>query len=143
MWNDAAQWLGRFDEAVLTVGDKDGYPASVRVDPQSYDPASGELVATFPDAIGPTEGPAGLMSHYHNEKMWNIKVIQIKGRLEQRGDRWVFVTSAFNPPSKLNVLSFILSARRSAQKYLGKRGLPRPQVNWAAIKEIQGRARRL
>jgi hypothetical protein len=36
-------------------------------------------------------------------------------------------------------MSFVGNLRRSAQKYLDKRGLARPQVNWAAIKEVQRR----
>jgi hypothetical protein len=137
VWAEAAKWLNKFNEAVLTVLDSDGYPASVRVDPRAYDPVTGELVAALPDEVRAAEGPAGLMCHYHDEKMWNIKAIQIKGRAENRDGTWVFVTTAFNAPSKVMFLSFIMGARRAAQKYLDKRGLDRPVVNWAAIKDIQ------
>jgi pyridoxamine 5'-phosphate oxidase-like protein len=37
VWAKAAKWLTKFDEAVLTVLDANGYPASVRVDPRAYD----------------------------------------------------------------------------------------------------------
>ena len=36
---------------------------------------------------------------------------------------------------------FIKGTRTSGQKYLDKRGLDRPAVNWAAVKEIQRRAK--
>ena len=36
MWAEAAKWLGKFDETVLTGLDVDGYPVSIRVDPRNY-----------------------------------------------------------------------------------------------------------
>jgi hypothetical protein len=35
---------------------------------------------------------------------------------------------------------FLANARTAAQKYLDKRGLQRPPINWSAVKEIQRRA---
>ena len=96
----------------------------------------------MPDAVRAVEGPANLMCHYHDEKMWKLKAILIKGRVENRDGAWVFVSTAFSPPSKLEVLSFIKGrAGTSAQKYLDKRGLKRPAVNWAAVKEIKRRVK--
>jgi hypothetical protein len=139
VWSEAAKWLGKFDEAVLTVLDGDGYPVSVRVNPLTYDAATGQLPATLLETLGAVEGPANLLCHYHDEKMWNIKAIQIKGRLEKRDSGWVFVSTSFNPPSKLAMLSALKNAGTSAQKYLDKRGLKRPDVDWVAVKEIQRR----
>ena len=121
MWAEAAKWLGKFDEAVLTVLDAHGYPASVRVATENYDPGSGRLPAELPDQLNSVEGPANLLCHYHDEKLWNIKAIQIKGRIEKRNGAWVFVSTAFNAPSKLAMLSAIKNAGLSAQKYLDKR----------------------
>jgi hypothetical protein len=136
---DAAKWLGKFDEAVLTVLDADGYPASVRVDTRTYDGATGRLPAELPDVLRAVEGPANLLCHYHDEKMWKLKAIQVKGRLEKRDDEWDFVTTAFSPPSKLAVVAFLKGTRTAAQKYLDKRGLERPEVNWVAVNEIKRR----
>ncbi len=143
MWAEAAKWLRKFgDEAVLTLLDSDGYPGSVRVDSTAYDATSGELRVAVPEALRPSEGPASLMCHYHDEKMWNIKAMHIKGRLENRDGTWVFVSTGFDAPSKLAMFSFIKGARTASQKYLDKRGLERPEVNWAAIKEVQRRIKR-
>ena len=68
MWAEAAKWLNKFDEAVLTVLDSDGYPGSVRVDPRAYDAATGELPSAVPDALRAVEGPANLLCHYHDER---------------------------------------------------------------------------
>jgi hypothetical protein len=40
----------------------------------------------------------------------------------------------------LPFVAFMRNLRASAQKYLDKRGLARPAVDWAAVKEIQRRA---
>lgn len=144
MWTEAAQWLGKFDEAVLTALDADGYPVSIRIDPRNYDATTGTLPATFPSALRATAGPANLMSHSHDEKMWHLNAIQIKGRLESRDGGWVFQSTNFDAPSKLAFIQFLANTRTGGQKYLDKRGLPHPAINWAAIKEIQrrGSARR-
>lgn len=142
MSTDAAtKWLNKFDEAVLTVLDSDGYPASVRVDPRAYDATTGELPTTLPDELQAVEGPASLLCHSHDEKMWNLQLVPFKGHTEKRQGTWVFVIDDFQPPSKLAYLSFIAGARRAGNKYLEKRGLKRPDVNWAAIKEAQRRAK--
>jgi hypothetical protein len=139
VWAEAAKWLRKFDEAVLTVLDADGYPVSVRVDALTYDAATGKLPATLPDVLHAVEGPANLLCHYHDEKMWKLKAIQVRGRLEKRNGEWDFVSTSFKAPSKLALLSFLKNIRTSAQKYLDKRGLERPEVNWAAVKEIKRR----
>jgi hypothetical protein len=139
VWTEAAKWLGKFEDAVLTVTDGDGYPASVRVVTHTYDAGTGELRVTPTDALNAIEGPANLLCHSHDEKLWNLQMITIKGTLEKRVDAWIFRSESFESPSKLAVLDFVRRARRSARKYLDKRGLAPPQVNWAAIKEIQRR----
>ena len=141
MWTEAAKWLGKFDGAVLTTLDADGYPASVRVDSAAYDAATGELPASLPTELRIVDGPANLLCHYHDEKLWKLNMISIKGRVENRDGSWVFATTAFNAPGKLAMLSFLKGVRVAGQKYLDKRGLGRPQVNWAAVKEIARRAK--
>ena len=141
MWTEAAKWLGKFDGAVLTMLDADGYPASVRVDSAAYDAGTGELLANLPSELHIVDGPANLLCHYHDEKLWKLNMISIKGRVENRDGSWVFATTAFNAPGKLAMLSFLKGVRVAGQKYLDKRGLSRPQVNWASVKEIARRAK--
>jgi hypothetical protein len=100
------------------------------------------LCAILPDELRAVEGSANLLCHYHDEKMWNIQAITVKGGFARRDGAWVFSSTAFDAPSKLALLSFIKGARTSAHRYLDKRGLARPRVDWVAIKEIQRRAER-
>jgi hypothetical protein len=76
VWAEAAKWLAKFDEAVLTVLDADGYPVSIRVDTRNYDAATGQLPAELVGQLGCAEGPANLLCHYHDEKMWNIRLFR-------------------------------------------------------------------
>jgi hypothetical protein len=138
---EAAKWLKKFDEAVLTVLDADGYPASIRVDTHTYDGDTGRLRAPLPDALRIVEGPANLLCHYHDEKLWKLKAFQVKGRLETRDGGWDFVTTSFKPPSKLELFAFLKGTGIAAQKYLDRRGLERPEVNWDAVNEIKRRVK--
>ena len=141
MWSEAAAWLAKFDLAVLTFMDVNGYPASMRVETSGYDGATGVLTATVPDALIPVAGAANLMCHSHNEQLWNLKMMAIKGTLEQSEGAWAFRSKQFDPPSRLAVVQFVGNLRRSAQRYLDRRGLSRPEVNWDSVKEIQRRAK--
>lgn len=143
MWDEAAKWLDKFPEAVLNAIDRDGYPVSYRVSTSAYNKASGELpVPPPPGAVDVAEGPASLLCHSHDEKMWNLQLVTVIGALDRRDGAWIFLTESFTPPSKLAVMAFVRSMRRTAKRYLDKRGLTRPQVNWSAIKEVQQRAKR-
>ena len=62
MWDEAAKWLDKFPEAVLTAIDRDGYPVSYRVSTSAYNTASGELsVPPPPGPVDVAEGPASLL----------------------------------------------------------------------------------
>ena len=141
MWAEAAKWLGKFDETVLTGLDADGYAVSIRVDPAKYDATAGTLPAVFPTGLNVVAGPANLLSHSHDDKMWHLNMIQVKGRLERRGDNWIFQSTKFDAPAKLAFVKFLRGNSAAAQKYLDRRGLKRPPVNWTAVKEVQRRAK--
>ena len=144
MWSEAAKWLEKFPGAVVTGLDADGYPVSVRQMAPRYDAQTGELPVTLPDTLGVTAGPANLLCHYHDDKLWNLTAVQIKGRLEQRWGAWIFVSTAFTPPARGQISTlwqFAKRARAAAKNYLEKRGLERPAVNWMAIETLRRRAR--
>lgn len=141
MWAEAAKQIRTFDNAVLTMLDVDGYPLSVRVDTSSYDATSGELNFSVPQELRPAEGPARLLCHFHDEKLWSLSFTHVGGSAKNQRSGWVFVSTTFSPPPRLGVLGFVRSLSTSAQKYLDKRGLGRPRVDWAALKQIQRRAK--
>ena len=156
MWSEADKWLTKFSEAGITVVDADGYPFSVRqitrcngkaddeAYDKAYDKATGELLVSMPEPVRAMPGRATLMCHYHDENLWNLTAIQIKGRLEHRCGDWVFVSTAFTPPANGQLHSLWQLSKRiraAANSYLGQRGLERPAVNWTAINTLHRRAR--
>ncbi|UVO12373.1 hypothetical protein NM962_21350 [Mycobacterium sp. SVM_VP21] len=145
MWADAARELAAFSEigGVVTAADSYGYPVSVRQAALPLNPATGEMVIAWPNGLDVVEGPANLLCHSHDEKLWHLKALRIQGRLERRGDAWIFVGSAFTPSARMAVvLSRAARSNRAAgNRYLARRGLIRPQVNWTEVKEIHRRAR--
>ena len=71
----------------------------------AWDAASGTMPVKLPDVLGPVAGPASLLCHFHDENLWNLRSVLVKGRLERRGDAWVFVGTSFDPPSMLKMMS--------------------------------------
>ncbi|WP_238994601.1 hypothetical protein [Mycolicibacterium chubuense] len=122
---------------MLTALDAHGYPVSVRVSTRGYDAATGELAAELPEGLGTAEGPANLLCHYHDDKLWHLDSTHVTGLLRRRGDNWVFVSEKFTPQTRFEMVSFLRGAHASAQRYLDRRGLARPAVNWAAVEGIR------
>ena len=141
MWSEAAKSLAGYREAVVTAVDPTGYPVSVRQAAPRYDPATGEFTAEWPSGLPVSEGPAVVLCHSHDEKLWNIKQLQIKGRLERRNDRWVFRSTGFHAPpaSQLGIfLRLARDMRKTGRRYLDRRGLKAPRVNWRALNALRG-----
>jgi hypothetical protein len=137
---EAAKWIAKFPEGVLNGRDAAGFPLSVRQLALPYDAASGEMKLVVPEGLGLQEGLATLLCHFHNEQMWGLKAILVKGRVARRNGGWVFITTAFTPPSTWEMIK---GTRVAMKSYLAKRGLPVPQVNFAAIEKLWERARQI
>lgn len=140
MWAKAAKAIAGFREGVITGLDASGYPVSVRQTSLPYDAKRGELPVIIPSALGMQAGAANLLCHAHDDKLWNLRAISVKGRLEQRGLTWVFVTTAYEPQSQLAMVG---KMRRSMASYLAKRNLPVPQVDFDAVKRLWARAKQI
>lgn len=132
--------MAKFSEGVLTAVDGDGYPVSVRQLALPYDAASGSMPVVLPEGLEAVPGSASLLCHFHDEKLWNLRAILLKGRIERRERAWTFVTTEFTPPSTWSMMK---NVRRSTKRYLDKRGLPAPVVNYAVIEEMWKRARKI
>lgn len=140
MWDEAAKWLKKYSEGVITGVDKDGYPVSARQTSLVFDAASGTMPVVGLANLGAVEGPANLLCHFHDDKLWNMHAIQIRGRLERRGTEFMFVATGFTPPS---MLKMIRGMHASAKAYVEKRGLPKPIVNFDAVNALWERARKV
>jgi hypothetical protein len=72
----------------------------------------------------------------------------VRGTLEQAGDEtWFFRPTRLVPGIGIGGLAgmarFALAKRRAARRYLQRRGLARPTIDWAQLKALQARARRM
>ncbi len=139
-WQEAAKWVAKFPEGVVTGVGPDGYPVSVRQLTVSYDASTGEIALVVPEALGLQEGKACFVCHSHNDKMWDLRAMQLKGSVIRRNGQLWFVTGAFTAPSPVRMIS---DMRKSMKRYLEKRNMPRPSVDWAAIERIWKRARQV
>ena len=145
MWHLAAESLSRFSEVIVTAVSEAGYPVSVRQRSPRYDSRSGEMPVLIPKSLAAAPGPANVLAHYHDEKLANLQVVQIKGILETRYGDWIFVSTAFRPSARGRLKSLrgmAKAMRRSSLRYLDTRGLRRPKVNWVAINSLQQQAQR-
>ena len=136
MWSELRKALALFPTVVLNWVDENGYPASARIAPRPD--ARAELLRFDPPAgLVPREGPASILGHSHNEQTWNLKAFLARGRLDRDASGWVFRPSAFIPGqgigSPLDEVKGTLGLRRTAKRYLERRGLSRPAIPWDKI----------
>lgn len=145
MWNELVKNLANYSSAVITGVDSEGYPYSVRCNPQVDHARRVLLVQIHPEAMIQA-GPAGLLCHSHDEFLWNIKNFIVHGTLEQSENSWIFHPIQFVPGagdnSPLAMITYILNARRATSKYLKKRGLSRPTVPWEELKALRAEAKK-
>lgn len=147
MWHEITRTIPKYESAVLSFVDENGFPCSVRCVPQP-DEIRQVIRITLPPDIIAQPGPASLMSHHHDEQLWNLRGYNVIGELEReegREEKWVLRPRKLTPgmdSNPLGSLRLIRHARRAAQRYLDKRGLPRPQVDWSGIKQLHAAARK-
>jgi hypothetical protein len=143
MWDKLVKYLPGFSSAVVTGTDPEGYPFSVRCMPQ-VDHARQVLHIRLPKDVPIQPGPAGLLWHSHNERLWNLKAFLVRGRLEQEAAGWAFHPQQFiqRGGHLLADVRAFMNARRAARQYLEKRGLPRPVIPWKAIEALRAEAKK-
>jgi len=145
MWADIRRHLRGFSSPVLTGLDSDGYPFSIRCTPQ-FDEAQQALRVSLPPSTRIRPGPASLLCHGHNHLLWDLRSFMVRGTLEPTGgETWLFRPSRFVPGigtgGLAGMVRFALAKRRAARRYLERRGLPRPRVDWVQLKTVQERVR--
>lgn len=133
MWKRAKKDLSKYPEAVLNAKDAEGRGVSVRQRELAFDVATGTMPVKLPSSLGAVAGPATLLGHFHDDKVWNMHTMSIRGTLEQRAGQWVFVASSYQPA---RIMDFLRGTRVSARKYLERRGLPWPKPNYEVINRL-------
>lgn len=139
MWAKLTPLFGAFPSAVLTAMDADSYPASVRT-PLAPDELRQVVGLAGVEQLELRAGPASLLLHSHDERLWDLRIVLLRGALEHDGAGWIFrplSIAAGADTSGLAVVRMLRNCRRAASAYLRKRGLARPVVPWAKLKAIK------
>jgi hypothetical protein len=93
--------------------------------------------------VGP--GPASLLCHRHDENLWNLKSLLVRGTLVRGDGEWTFRPERFVPGAGIGgptaMVRFVAGARKTAGRYLEKRGLARPRIPWDEINAIKAQIR--
>ncbi|SEF16762.1 pyridoxamine 5'-phosphate oxidase family protein [Streptomyces sp. Ag109_O5-10] len=138
----AAQ-LARFPTAVLAARDASGAPVLARTRPV---PAGEGFAVDVPADCPATEGPAALLVHRHDERLNHMHNALVRGELRAAGSGWVLVPGKVVEPMGSgrvsDAVSVLRSTRQATDRYLRRRGLPRPRVRWAEFRALAQDARR-
>ncbi len=120
MWDKISKYLPQFSSAVLTTVDADGYPVSIRCRP-SLDEVNQRLRLQPSPPAGIQPGPACLLCHYHDERLWNLRSLQVRGQLVREPDGWYLLPERFIPGMGIegikSYINFVLVGRRTTAKY--------------------------
>ncbi len=139
MWNSIAQYLPKFKNGVLSGLDADGSPFSLRCQPQP-DSAAHVLRLPLPDHTPLRPGPACLLFHKHDDRLWNLLSFVVRGTLERDGQDWILRPEQFVPGvgigGLMSYVRFLVNGRRTTSRYLQKRGLARPRIAWLEWQEV-------
>jgi len=131
--------MADFSTAVLTGIDALGYPFSIRCK-TNPDSSAQVLRVQIPESVQFQPGPAGLLFHRHDESLWNLKSLTLRGLLEQDARGWFFRPVKYIPGAGIGglvaMVKFVKEGRRSAKQYLEKRHLSCPVIAWDTVHEM-------
>ncbi|GLV95549.1 hypothetical protein Slala04_70020 [Streptomyces lavendulae subsp. lavendulae] len=132
----AAQ-LGRAPTAVLAARDASGAPVLARTRPQPT--PAGYLVEVPPDCPV-VRGPASLLVHRHDERLNHMYNALVRGDLRPTDAGWLLVPSTVVEPMgsgrAVDALRVLRRTSRSTDRYLERRGLRRPKVQWDRFRDL-------
>lgn len=136
-YREVIQRLPGYKSAVLSWLEANGAPASVRA---VLSPTANELLRVQHPARHLRPGPASILCHSHDAKLWNQRSFIATGQLNTNGSDWTFSPQHFVTGMSRNpvaMIKFLHGARTTAHRYLSHRGLTKPTVPWAAYHRLE------
>jgi hypothetical protein len=131
--------LPTYRSAVLGVQRGDDLPSLRRVQ-VAVDAGARTFRLEDPTGEPLSAGPASLLLHRHNDRLWDLHNFVVLGELAHHDDGWVFVPTRFVRGSDgldpVAVVRAVWQMRRSADRYLSRRKLDRPQIDWDEFKRV-------
>lgn len=133
MWSDISQYAGKYQSAVLTGMDSGGYPFSWRCQPH-LDEKERVLRLVLPAGVEVLPGPACMLWHRHDERLWQLHSFAVRGKLISDETGWYVRPEIFIPGVGIggwrSYVRFLVNGRRTTRRYLQRHGLTRPKLNW-------------
>ena len=135
---DALRQLAGFPSAVLGTTTPDGAPLLRRI---RVTGSAGEALALHvPEDDDVRPGPASLLAHSRDEQLWSLRSVGVLGELVA-GPTWTFrperIIGDSGTATPLAIVRQLRRLRRTAQGYLDRRSLARPQIPWADLKTLK------
>lgn len=132
----AAQ-VASFPSAVLSVLDASGTPLLLRTQPQV---GKTGFTVDIDNEFGILPGRASLLVHRHDEQLNSLRSALVVGKIHNSRDGWQFVSRKVVEPAaserKLETCRTLVNARRAAARYLKRRNLPRPDIEWKEFQKL-------
>lgn len=133
MWQQIEKYLPGFPSAVLSGLDMSGDPYSLRCRPV-LEPVQQRLRLSLFAAPALQPGPACLLCHRHDERLWNLKSFVVRGTLERDGPDWVLSPHQFIPDMGIggwrSYVHFVRHGHAATRAYFARRDQPYPVVRW-------------
>lgn len=143
MWAEIVKYLPEFPSAVLTAFDSEGRPFSLRCRPRP-DLDFQVLRFDFFPGLDLQNGQACMLFHKHDKNLWNLKSFVVQGSIYRDESGWLLQPDRFIPGMGIGGLksypTFVLNGRRNTARYLKKRGLKRPKVDWNELAQMMTQA---
>ncbi|MEU5042116.1 pyridoxamine 5'-phosphate oxidase family protein [Streptomyces griseorubiginosus] len=132
--------LAPYDTAVLAARDASGAPVLARTRPV---PTAGGFVVRPPDDCAVTAGPASLLVHRHDERLNAMRNAVVRGHLTRTADGWLLAPEKVLEPMgsgrPTDALRVLRRTQRATDRYLQRRGLTRPPVQWDRFRAVAAR----
>jgi hypothetical protein len=150
MWNKTlGSFLATYPNAVLSIADDDGYPASVRCSLEVDIAQQTVMIPRPPIQAKSWRGHACLLFHEHDAHLESLRQLVLLGELTEQEGSLVFYVKKFvtangrtdsdqmpHASSPFHMLTFFWGGWRNAQKYLAKRGAPWPAVPYDEVARL-------
>lgn len=127
---------------MLAARDASGAPVLARTRPVPTDEG---FAVEVPADCAATAGPASLLVHRHDEQLNHMHNALVRGTLTAGDRRLLVPTNVVEPMGTgrpTDAIRVLRSTRRATTRYLERRGLDRPRVQWDEFKALAVSAKR-
>jgi hypothetical protein len=109
-------------------------------------PTAGGFAVLPPDDCAVTPGPASLLVHRHDERINTMRNALVRGELIRTGDGWLLAPEKVLEPMgsgrPTDAIRVLRRTQRATDRYLERRGLSRPPVQWDRFRALAAPAAR-